>query len=137
MARGSSAVAAALLVLFVSAAAHGQGINPGPPGPFVIDLRGATSGVPSAAEFYPVVDDDPDDDQELVVPARGFGFDIGAHVYPFRIGPARIGFGVTFGRVRATAVSALPAGDDDSDDDSAGDEGAAPQTVDVVGRAQI
>ena len=100
--------------------------------------------MPTAAAFYPPIDDDPDDDQELVVPARGFGFDVGAHVYPFRIGPARVGFGVTFGRVRATAVSTLPDSDDpddDPDDDSDGssdgdeDEEQA-ETVDVVARGQ-
>ena len=132
---------AALAVFGAAAPTGAQGINPGPPGPFVIDLRGATSSVPTAAEFYPARDDDPDDNQTLVVPARGFGFDVGAHVYPFRLGPARIGFGISFGRVRATAVSGQPVEDDDSTSGgSTGnadtDDDEAPMPVDVVLRGQ-
>ena len=134
-ARAASVVLAAVALCVTTSTALAQGTAPRPPGPFVIDLRGATSGVPSAAEFYPPIDDDADDGQDLVVPARGYGFEIGAHVYPFRLGPARVGIGVTFGRVRATAVSALP--DDDSEDDANGDdETAEPATVDVIASGQ-
>jgi hypothetical protein len=97
-----------------AASAHAQGLNPGPPGPFVIDIRGATSSVPSAGEFYPPPDDNDDDEGEVVditVPARGFGFEVGAHVYPFQLGPARIGLGASYTHVRATVVSGLPVDD--------------------------
>lgn len=134
-ARAASVVLAAVVLCVTASTARAQGIAPRPPGPFVVDLRGATSGVPSAAEFYPPIDDNADDDQELVVPARGYGFEIGAHVYPFRLGPARVGLGVAFGRVRATAVSALP--DDAAGDGADGDDEAAePATVDVIARGQ-
>jgi len=109
---------------------HAQGISPGPPGPFVIDLRGVTTTVPDAAQFYPVFDPEDGEGGEvtLAVPARGYGFDIGAHVYPFQLGRARIGFGLSFARARATAVSGQP--DDDSDQDAGDDE--VPTPVDVV-----
>jgi hypothetical protein len=66
----------------------------------VIDLRGATSGVPTTTAL------DPDLDIDARVPTRGFGFDGGAHVYLFGFGPARIGLGASFLRVRATSPDA-------------------------------
>lgn len=36
------------------------------------------------------------------IPARGFGFDVGAHAYPFRLGVSRVGVGANFMRVRGT-----------------------------------
>ena len=62
----------------------------------VADVRGATSGVPSNAAFYPPLPAD------TLVPARGFGFDVGAHVYAGSIGPARLGYGASLQVVRAT-----------------------------------
>jgi hypothetical protein len=134
-----AAVAASILVL-AAPAVHAQGISPGPPGPFVIDLRGVTTTVPTGRQFYPIVDEEDDEGEEvtLTVPGRGYGFDVGAHVYPFRLGPARIGFGLSFGRARATAVSGQPA-DADSSDQNGGDddeEDEVPTPVDVVLTAQ-
>src|SRR5215204_3456392 len=63
---------------------------------FVVDVRGATGGVPSESAFYPPLPDD------ALVPARGFGFDAGAHVYAGAIGPARLGYGANMMVVRAT-----------------------------------
>ena len=60
-----------------------QGLTPGKPGPYVIDVRGVTSGIPASPGLYPDLGD------QYVVPARGFGFDVGAHVYLFSLGPAR------------------------------------------------
>ena len=62
----------------------------------VVDVRGATAGVPSEAVFYPPLPED------TLVPARGFGFDAGAHVYAGTIGPARLGYGANVVVVRAT-----------------------------------
>ena len=74
-----------------------QGVTPRPPGPFVIDIRGASLGLPQDAGFYPVL---PETTQ---VPARGFGADIGAHVYFAQVGPGRLGAGVSLFQVRGTA----------------------------------
>jgi hypothetical protein len=62
----------------------------------VVDVRGATGGMPSEAAFYPPLPED------TLVPARGFGFDAGAHVYGGTIGPARLGYGANVLVVRAT-----------------------------------
>lgn len=67
------------------------------PGPYVIDVRGAMSGAPGSASFYPPVP------TAIRVPQRAFGFGAGAHVYAFRLGPARLGFGVDLMRARGTA----------------------------------
>jgi len=78
-----------------------QTLTPGPPGPhFVVDIRGATSGIPTGAGLYPTVPDGGS------VPARGFGYDIGAHVYLFNLGPARVGLGAGMIKVRGTAPDA-------------------------------
>jgi hypothetical protein len=74
-----------------------QGISPGPPGPFVVDIRGATIGLPQAAGFYPVLP------QETAVPARGFGLETGAHVYFLQLGPGRLGAGASLLYLRGTA----------------------------------
>ena len=62
----------------------------------VVDVRGATGGVPSEAAFYPSLPED------TLVPARGFGFDVGAHLYSGALGPARLGYGANVLVVRAT-----------------------------------
>jgi hypothetical protein len=82
----------------------------------VIDLRGATAGVPESARFYPAVPAD------TGIPSRGFGFDLGGHVYLFQFGPARIGVGVDLYRLRGTASPAPPTDDDDDDEDDDEDD---------------
>jgi hypothetical protein len=89
-------LAGVLLVTQVEA----QGLTPGKPGPFVIDVRGVTSGIPASPGLYPDLGD------QFVVPARGFGFDVGAHVYLFSLGPARLGIGANYIEVRGTATDA-------------------------------
>jgi hypothetical protein len=71
------------------------------PGPYVIDVRGATSGIPTAAAFYPPVD------TTVAVPSRALGFDIGGHVYLPRLGAARLGLGASFVQMRGTSPAAL------------------------------
>ena len=88
------------LIALVPESAVAQSLTPGPPGPFVIDLRGATSGVPTTAAL------DPELEINARVPTRGFGFDGGAHVYLFGLGPARVGLGASYLRVRATSADA-------------------------------
>lgn len=68
-----------------------------PPGPWIIDLRGATTSLPTAASFFPGLPAD------TLVPARGFGFDVGAHVYLLTLGPSRVGVGANYVRTRGTA----------------------------------
>ena len=77
-----------------------QGLTPGKPGPFVVDVRGVTSGIPASPGLYPGLGD------QYVVPARGFGFDVGAHIYLFSLGPARLGIGANYIEVRGTATDA-------------------------------
>ncbi|HKH72903.1 MAG TPA: hypothetical protein VKA59_16210 [Vicinamibacterales bacterium] len=79
-----------------------QSLTPGPPGPiFVVDVRGATSGIPTSIGLYPTVPDGGS------VPSRGFGYDVGGHVYLFNLGSARVGVGVSVTGVRGTATDAM------------------------------
>jgi hypothetical protein len=77
-----------LTALMPGAGAAAQSLNPGPPGPFVFDFRGATSGIPVSEAFVP------DPAPTATIPSRGFGGSIGAHLYPLQIGPVRLGVGV-------------------------------------------
>ena len=85
--------------LVLAAPAAAQLPSAGPPGPYVIDLRGATSALPTDSGFYPTLG------ETITVPARGFGFEAAGHVYPLAVGPARIGFGVSFTQLRGTATA--------------------------------
>jgi len=89
-----------VVLLIIASRAGAQSLNPGPPGPFVVDVRGVTSGVPTASALYP------DLTFQDAVPSRGFGFDIGAHVYHFHLGPARLGLGANYIRVNGNATGA-------------------------------
>lgn len=80
-----------------SGLAVAQSVPPSPPGPYVIDIRGATGGIPQGAAFYPSAP------QGTIVPARGFGVELGGHVYAGRLGTARLGFGVSGMYLRGTA----------------------------------
>jgi len=82
-----------LAALLISTAAFAQSSSPGP---YVIDVRGAMSGLPGGTSF-------PASAPNTVVPSRGFGIGAGAHVYLRRLGPSRIGIGVDGSRVRGTA----------------------------------
>jgi hypothetical protein len=81
-----------------SAPAAAQGV-PAAPGPYVIDVHGTSSGLPQGAAFLPPVS------AAAPVPARGAGFGVGAHVYAFRLGSARLGFGASLMNVRGEAVA--------------------------------
>jgi hypothetical protein len=76
------------LALLGARSALAQVGQPGPPGPFVVDLRGVTGGLPTGAAYYPAIIT-----EDVVVPARGFGADLGAHVYPLTIAGLRVGLG--------------------------------------------
>ena len=67
------------------------------PGPWALDVRGVTSPVPQDPAFYPPLD------PTALVPSRGFGIDLGAHVYLFNLGPSRVGIGARLMTVRSAA----------------------------------
>ena len=77
-----------LTVFALVSEANAQSLNAGPPGPFVLDLRGATTNLPGDEALFPDLPTD------ATIPARGFGGTAGGHVYPFSIGPGRLGLGV-------------------------------------------
>jgi hypothetical protein len=84
-----------LVLVLAPAPAAAQGQDP--VAGYVVDLRGATSGLPAETVFFPGIP------LETVVPARGFGFDVAGHVYLFRLGPSRVGIGANYIHVRGTA----------------------------------
>ena len=85
-----------IAVLLVSTAAFAQ-TSPGPPGPYVVDVRGAMSGIPSASGFFPTVPGG------TLVPKRAFGVGVGGSVYLFNLGAARVGVGVDVASTRGIA----------------------------------
>lgn len=101
MRSGRLAVWLGLAGVLLGSRVDAQSLTPGPPGPyFVVDVRGATSGIPTSIGLYPTV---PEGGQ---VPSRGFGYDAGAHAYLFNLGTVRIGLGVSVIGVRGTATDA-------------------------------
>jgi hypothetical protein len=101
MRSGRLAVWLGLAGVLLGSRVDAQSLTPGPPGPFfVIDVRGATSGIPTSIGLYPNVPTGGN------VPSRGFGFDVGGHVYLFNLGAARLGLGVSVIGVRGTATDA-------------------------------
>jgi hypothetical protein len=91
------------VVLLAAAVVDAQSLTAEPPGPYVVDLRGATGGLPQAATFYPAFP------AGTHVPQRGFGFGVGAHLYPLHLGGVRIGVGADFTQVRGTAATPVSA----------------------------
>ena len=101
MRSGRLAVWLGLAGMLLGSRVDAQSLTPGPPGPyFVVDVRGATSGIPTSIGLYPAV---PEGGQ---VPSRGFGYDAGVHVYLFNLGGARVGLGANIIGVRGTATDA-------------------------------
>jgi opacity protein-like surface antigen len=92
--------AIALAGVLAGAPASAQTPGPGAPGPYVIDLRGALASFPATGTFYPTVP------AGTVVPSRGFGLDVGAHVYPLSLKRARVGVGASLLVARGTTTSA-------------------------------
>jgi hypothetical protein len=85
-------LAVAVAVAGPAAAAHAQDREP--ISRYVIDVRGATASLPTTEGWTPTVADGID------VPGRGFGVDVGAHVYPLRLGPMTVGVGGSWMLVR-------------------------------------
>jgi len=99
--------AGVLLVVVALAARPAAGQSTSAPGPWVLDVRAATSGVPGDAAFYPAL-------TAASVPSRGYGADIGGHFYTFTIGPGRVGFGANVLIIRSTGTGSGASGDPDS-----------------------
>ena len=85
----------------------GQTTTPDRPGPWAVDLRGATVSLPRDAPFFP------DIPSSTAVPSRGWGIDVGAHVYVLQLGPARLGIGGMLLRARGTASPGEPDEDEE------------------------
>ena len=66
------------------------------PGPWVLDVRGVTSPVPQETVFFPPLR------TGVLIPTRGFGMDLGGHVYLFNLGASRVGIGATVVAIRAS-----------------------------------
>ena len=67
-------------------------------GLFVADARGASVGLPAAVGWTPAVPTGTD------VPSRGFGIDLGAHVYVLRMRWASIGLGAAWVTAESTTT---------------------------------
>jgi hypothetical protein len=98
---------AAMVWLALAATTAAQAVVPDRPGPYVIDVRGATVSLPKDAAFFPPVP------SSTAVPTRGYGIDIGAHVYPLQLGPVRVGLGAMLLRARGTAAPGAPEEEDE------------------------
>jgi hypothetical protein len=82
------------------APAAAQIAAPAPPGPYVVDVRGAIAALPQDAAIFPTVP------TGTRLPSLVSGIEVGAHVYPIGLGSMRIGIGVSALRVRGTASPA-------------------------------
>jgi len=90
-------VARAVVIALAVTATPGAAQTVSPPGPWIVDIRAATSSVPTDLTFYPAGD-------ATVVPSRGFGLDVGGHIYLFNVGPSRVGVGANVVVIRSTAT---------------------------------
>jgi opacity protein-like surface antigen len=87
-----------LLMLLVCAPAVSAQTSE-PIGPFVVDVRGLMSGLPTTEGWTPVLPTGTD------VPSRGFGLEGAGHVYFARWGPATLGAGASFSTARGTTTA--------------------------------
>lgn len=97
--RAGGTTAVILLAAAFGPGAAAQTFPAGPPGPYVVDLRGVTAGLPTGADWYR------EGHAGLIVPSRGFGLAAGVHIYPAAAGPSRIGLGLDGFALRGSARS--------------------------------
>ena len=71
-------------------------------GPFVADVRFSSSGLPNEEGWTPTVPNG------TVVPSRGFGWEVGAHVNVLRFRAMALGVGATYLVARATSTPEEP-----------------------------
>jgi hypothetical protein len=93
-------LAMALMVFGAASPATAQSLTPGPPGPFVVDVRGVTSGIPGTETLFSSLP------SGSAVPTRGFGGTVGGHLYALQMGPARLGFGIDVSFARGSSADA-------------------------------
>lgn len=100
---GPRAIGALVFASLVPSLAAAQSTD-GPPGPYAIDVRAAIGSLPQDASFFPSLP------TGTPIPVGSLGFDVGAHVYVFQIGPARLGLGANLLRVGGEASPSTPSG---------------------------
>jgi hypothetical protein len=74
----------------------------------VLDIRGASAGLPTAFGWTPPVP------EETVVPSRSFGLDLGGHLYLLRRNSVSLGIGAAVVFSRGVAMQAGAASDPDT-----------------------
>lgn len=89
-----------ICLLAIASAAHAQ--EPQPPGPFVVDVRGALSSVGRSEALA-----SPRGLQANELPKRVLGLDVGAHVYPVR-GRVTLGLGASLLMIGGTQTPGPP-----------------------------
>jgi hypothetical protein len=90
-------------VLTLASASHAQ--QKQPIGPFVVDLRMVSSGLPAEPGWTPLLP------EATVAPSRGLGFEVGAHVNLLRRRSFALGLGAAWLKARgSTAPPELPEG---------------------------
>jgi hypothetical protein len=93
----------ALAAVLVAAPVHAQIGTPGPLGPFALDVRGLTMAVPGDPTFFPPVP------SGTALPSRGFGLELGGHVYLMRAAGGRLGIGGEIVRLSTGTSPPTPA----------------------------
>jgi hypothetical protein len=92
-------VSGLLVLLAAVVPVAGQTFDPGPPGPYVIDVRGVITSLPNAFSLLLL------SPLETVAPLRGRGIELGAHFYPVSFGVARLGVGASLLRASGSAIA--------------------------------
>jgi hypothetical protein len=91
---------ASLCLVLVAVCAAPAAAQPNDPvGPFVVDLRGVMTGLPTTVGWTPALPED------TVVPSRGFGLEASGHAHLLTWGPTTVGAGASFSWARGTAAA--------------------------------
>lgn len=98
----TSARAVALAMLLVAVASPSLAQQKAPIGPWVADVRIASTGLPSEAGWTADVPNG------TIVPSRGFGFEIGAQVHVLRLRALALGLGASWLVARGSSTAPEP-----------------------------
>jgi hypothetical protein len=90
-------------VMLIATASTSLAQTPQPIGRFVVDVRGASAGLPTDEGWVPTLP------ANALAPSRTLGLDAGGHVYVFKLGPATFGVGGTFLFANGTTTAPEPA----------------------------
>ncbi len=96
-------VPAALVLAALLDTTGAEAQTPSRPGPWALDLRALTSPMPDDVAFYPRFD------SSARIPGRGFGVELGGHVYVLNLGPSRLGLGASLFAARGLNEPQTPA----------------------------